>query len=111
VANPLLFEIDDDKFTLEQKAYIRKYATGLLLAWAGPAVAEHITPDTADGFEPPDGMFSEDNLISDGIDQVSILLDSWLEEIVKIAGFSSKDHLALNSDTAYAKYPVMKNEV
>jgi hypothetical protein len=115
-----LLEIEEDKFTSEQKAYIRKYAAGLLLAWVGPAIANHISPDTMDGFEPPAGVFPEDgdetsdtDLKYEGANEVGNLLDNFLSELAEIVGYGDLGfvdliNLVQDNEVAYTKYPLMK---
>lgn len=99
-----------NEFNDEQKAYIRKYAAGLLIVWAGPAITEHIQPDTMDGFEPPENLFDEDTSYA-GSREVGVILDKFLDELAVIAGFKNAGDAMVEagpSNTVYMKYPVMK---
>jgi hypothetical protein len=117
----LALEAEGDKFTSEQKAYIVKYAAGLLLAWTEHAVRSIVSPDIGDGFEPPEGVFppvpddvaeDETPLQWEAHDEVCGVLGKWLEGIAELAGFSSVDEASQavgNTETVYGKYPVMKS--
>jgi hypothetical protein len=114
----VMLEVIDSKFTDDQKAYIRKYAAGLLVAWIGPEIQHLITPTIMDGFEPPKGIFPDDedgdndeDYMLDGAGEVLEILDNWFDEVARIAGFKSGQEAwepSRDDQAVYAKYPVMK---
>jgi len=95
-------------YTEEQKAYVRRYVAGLILAWTHDHVANIITPDVLDGWEPPEDLFSDEDASYEAASEMLGVLDNWMEEIAKLAGFENLAQAGPALDTAGTKYPIMK---
>jgi hypothetical protein len=108
------------QFTPEQQAAIVKYAAGLLLGWNSHHVDHVISPDIGDGFDDQetfelfgyDEESTEDQLLWEAHGEVVSVLDNFIEDIAKLAGFDTKEEAEAaigSTETVYGKYPVMKS--
>jgi hypothetical protein len=92
-----------DSYTPEQKAYIQKYAAGLLISWTADHARNFISPDIGDGFEPPEGVFPVEDVEWQAHSDVIQVLEKWLDKVQEYVGFQPGDEIPLSG----GKYPTL----
>lgn len=99
-----------DSYTPEQKAYIEKYAAGLLISWTADHIRNFISPDIGDGFEPPEGVFPVEEIEWDAHSDVIQVLEQWLDGVEAAVGFEPGQAETYLSGSKYPTLPPIHHE-